>query len=169
MGTPGKKRRWTDEQLRDAVAKSRSVCQVFQHMGLRVGGGQHMTIKLRIKALGLDTSHFTGQGWNKGNVSGYLKPATLIALEQILVKNSPHKAGTSLKQRLIAGGLLENRCALCGLLPEWQGKRLVLRLDHINGIRNDHRLINLRLLCPNCDSQTPTFAGRNKGKADPVE
>lgn len=45
--------------------------------------------------------------------------------------------------------------------PEWQGKELVLVLDHINGIHSDNRLNNLRLLCPNCNSQTSTFAGRN--------
>jgi 5-methylcytosine-specific restriction endonuclease McrA len=50
---------------------------------------------------------------------------------------------------------------LCGQQPMWNGKQLVLILDHINGINNDNRLENLRLLCPNCNSQTPTFAGRN--------
>lgn len=161
-----KRRRWTDDQLREAVKKATSVYGVFRVMGLRVGGGQHMLIKQRIKALGLDTSHFTGQGWNRG----MKVPTTpVFSFEEILVRNSRYVSSPDLKRRLIKAGLLENRCAMCGLLPEWQGKPLVMRLDHINGIRNDHRLDNLRLLCPNCDSQTPTFAGRNKGKADPVE
>jgi len=42
---------------------------------------------------------------------------------------------------------------------------LVLTLDHINGVNDDHRLHNLRLLCPNCHSQTPTFGGKNTTKA----
>ena len=68
-----------------------------------------------------------------------------------------------LKKRLIKNGILENKCDICGLLPEWQEQKLVMVLDHINGIRNDNRKENLRLLCPNCNSQQSTFAGkRNK-------
>lgn len=54
---------------------------------------------------------------------------------------------------------------MCGLGNNWNGKPLVLILDHINGIYNDNRIENLRLLCPNCNSQTDTFAGRNCKKA----
>lgn len=163
---PGKKRRWSEEDLRDAVTEATSVYGVFRHMGLKVGGGQHMLIKQLIRSLGLDPSHFKGQAWNKGMK---FADRELIPLDDILVPRSTYSDNRQLKRRLIEAGLLDERCAICDLLPEWQGARLVLRLDHINGIRNDHRLQNLRLLCPNCDSQTPTFAGRNKGKADPVE
>ncbi|HZO94820.1 MAG TPA: HNH endonuclease signature motif containing protein [Candidatus Baltobacteraceae bacterium] len=69
----------------------------------------------------------------------------------------------TVKQHLFAAGLLENVCSVCGL-SEWQGKPLVIQLDHINGVRNDHRLENLRMLCPNCHSQTDTFAARNKAR-----
>ncbi len=166
----GRVRRWTDEQLRRAVSKAKSVSGVFRELGLRIGGGQHMLIKKRIRELGLDTSHFTGQGWNRKDAAGLLLRSRIrIPLEQILVKDSEYCSISTLKRRLVEAGLIENRCASCGLLPEWNGKPLVLRLDHINGVCNDHRLPNLRFLCPNCDSQTPTFAGRNKGKADPVE
>jgi predicted nucleic acid-binding Zn ribbon protein len=57
-----------------------------------------------------------------------------------------------------------NICSICGQLPEWLNKKLVMVLDHINGIKNDNRLVNLRLLCPNCNSQTATFSGRNVSK-----
>lgn len=66
-----------------------------------------------------------------------------------------------LKARLIREGVLPNVCAECGLGPQWNGLPLVLVLDHINGVNDDNRLENLRLLCPNCNSQTETFAGRN--------
>jgi hypothetical protein len=69
-----------------------------------------------------------------------------------------------LKKRLIRAGLLVNCCSVCGLRPEWQGQLLVMILDHINGDRSDNRIENLRLLCPNCNSQQPTFAGKNWGR-----
>jgi 5-methylcytosine-specific restriction endonuclease McrA len=65
------------------------------------------------------------------------------------------------KSRLITAGLLQPRCAECGITT-WRGKPLSLELDHINGDKHDNRLENLRLLCPNCHSQTVTYAGRNK-------
>jgi len=61
---------------------------------------------------------------------------------------------------------LINRCYICGI-NEWRGMPLVLRLDHINGVNDDYRLENLRLLCPNCDSQTDTYCGRNRVKKQP--
>jgi hypothetical protein len=68
----------------------------------------------------------------------------------------------TIKKRLLREGILEEVCVICGIGPEWQGKPLVLRLDHINGVSDDYRIENLRLLCPNCDSQTDTYCGRNK-------
>ena len=54
------------------------------------------------------------------------------------------------------------KCSICGQLPLWNDKPLVLILDHINGIANDWSISNFRLVCPNCDTQLPTFKGRNK-------
>ena len=67
----------------------------------------------------------------------------------------------TIKRRLLAAGVLQNRCDECGL-SEWRGKPISIQIDHINGVRHDHRLENLRMLCPNCHSQTETFASRNK-------
>jgi 5-methylcytosine-specific restriction endonuclease McrA len=82
-----------------------------------------------------------------------------IPTEQILVENSTYVWSHSLKKRLLKEGLLHYHCYICGLV-EWQGKRISLQLDHKNGIKTDCRLENLRLLCPNCHSQTETFAGK---------
>jgi hypothetical protein len=81
-------------------------------------------------------------------------------LEEYMIKNSSYSRGT-LKQRILKEGVIPYECLLCKQNNIWNEELLVLILDHINGINNDHRLENLRFLCPNCNSQTATFAGRN--------
>lgn len=83
-------------------------------------------------------------------------------LEDILVENSSYTNTKCLKEKLLKKKLLTNNCYECGIGSEWNGKPLSLQLDHKNGINNDNRLENLRLLCPNCHSQTPTFCGRHR-------
>ena len=75
------------------------------------------------------------------------------------------KCRTHVKERLLRAGLLENRCSRCGLL-EWLSQPLSMHIDHINGVKNDNRLENLRMLCPNCHSQTPTYGGRNNRRSN---
>lgn len=58
-----------------------------------------------------------------------------------------------------------NQCAICGMLNEWNGAELNFVLDHIDGDASNSSRENLRLVCPNCDSQLPTFKSRNKNSA----
>lgn len=67
---------------------------------------------------------------------------------------------THIKHRLLRAGLLQNRCSECGI-TEWLGEPLTVQIDHINGLNDDYRLENLRMLCPNCHSQTDTYGQRN--------
>jgi len=90
-----------------------------------------------------------------------------IPLEDILAGKYPNYYRCNLKSRMLKEGLLENICDECGVGPTWNGKPIVIELDHINGINDDHRKENLRMLCPNCHSQTKTFKGRNKNKYMP--
>ena len=75
--------------------------------------------------------------------------------ETVFVENGPFLHGPNLVKRLLALGW-SYECAICGI-SEWCEKPLVLHLDHINGVNNDNRRENLRLLCPNCHSQTDTY------------
>lgn len=129
---------------------------------MRPGGGTHDKVKSRIKELGLDATHFLGQGWLRGRIDPrprrYRK-----SLEQILVRDSTYLDNTRLKQQLIAQGIKAWACETCGI-EDWMDKPIVLHLDHINGDRRDNRLENLRLVCPNCHSQTETYCGRNVGR-----
>jgi 5-methylcytosine-specific restriction endonuclease McrA len=72
----------------------------------------------------------------------------------------PQTARSHLKRKLIEQKLLVEVCAICGIQPFWNSQKLVLHLDHINGSPKDNRLENLRLICPNCHSQTETYAGK---------
>jgi hypothetical protein len=80
-----------------------------------------------------------------------------------LVERSPIR-GTKLKERLYAVGLKERRCEMCGVGEDWNGTRMSLILDHINGVRDDNRLENLRIVCPNCNATLDTHCGRNAAK-----
>jgi hypothetical protein len=77
-----------------------------------------------------------------------------------MVENSTYSRGT-LKERLFASGLKQRACEECGQGETWRGRRIALVLDHINGISNDHRLENLRVVCPNCAAALDTHCGRN--------
>ncbi|HEY5531710.1 MAG TPA: hypothetical protein VIK22_06880, partial [Candidatus Anoxymicrobiaceae bacterium] len=108
----------------------------------------------------IDISHMKGQGWSKEEKLesfGWNR----IPLEEIMVKNSTYTNTHLLKMRLIAAGLKKPACEACGL-AWWNGKRISLELDHINGDRFDHRLENLRLLCPNVMLRPPVIGARTR-------
>jgi Zn finger protein HypA/HybF involved in hydrogenase expression len=146
------------EKLEEAVKNSFSFAQVLKNIGLAPKGGNYRILQRKIKELGLDISHFTGKGHLKGKTHNWSKK---IALEKILVEDSNYQS-FKLKNRLIKEGLIFNKCYECGLQNTWNGKAINLHLDHINGNNTDNRLENLRILCPNCHSQTDTYSGKNK-------
>ena len=150
-------RAYTPDQLKDAVAVSKSIRQTLLALGIRGEGGNYKTVRRDIETLGIDTTHFTGSGWRIGVTQPITPPRPL---GEVLVKDST--CSTSyVRKRLLRESLIEQRCQLCGI-SEWMGKSLTIELDHINGVHNDNRLENLRMLCPNCHSQTRTYRGRNR-------
>ena len=112
-------------------------------------------IKRRCEQLNISTEHFK-ISFNKNKKT---------SLEEILVENSTYKNTSRLKERLINEKYLEYKCACCGNIGEWQGKPLVLQLDHKNGNHQDNRIENLRLLCPNCHTQTETYGSKRGTKS----
>ena len=147
--------KFTDEQFQKIVESSNSISEIASSLGYKSkGGGVVKMIKDRIEKLSLDTSHT-----NPYSI-GSMKGKKYASDDEIFVENSTYVNNTSLKKKLLKMNVIEYKCAICGI-SEWLGNSLSLQLDHINGNNKDNRLENLRLLCPNCHSQTSTFSGRN--------
>lgn len=108
---------------------------------------------------------FASCTWYEAVRAGKIDPPDpRVPLAQLLV--SGHLAQRShLKRRMFEAGLKEDECEACGI-SEWEGRPLELHLHHVNGDGEDNRLENLRVLCPNCHSQTPNYGGRNRRGAD---
>ncbi|MFE2556898.1 HNH endonuclease signature motif containing protein [Streptomyces sp. NPDC059352] len=155
--------RWTREVLAQAVAASTNMCEVLRQLGVEVVGGQHTHISRRIKAYGIDTSHFTPSVRTE-NMRFNQRRRTA---EEILVENGSTHAqripGQRLRRAIQELGH-EERCALCGIEAMWLGDPLPLEVDHIDGNWRNNRIENLRLLCPNCHSTTDSYRGRGKGR-----
>ena len=96
---------------------------------------------------------------------GILKPKTTgkIPTDEILAGKHPQYQTNKLRLRLIKEGIKEEKCEMCGI-EDWLGKRLAFELDHIDGNSNNHLLENLRIVCPNCHSQTETYRAKNISK-----
>lgn len=147
--------KYTEVELKAAVEKSKSIRQVIIALKLNESGGTYTTLKKKFKEWNIDTSHFLGQGYLKGQI-----PQNSILLEDIL-SNRIYLKSSGLKKKLIKAGLLEYKCGNenCGI-SDWKEKPITLELDHIDGDKYNNRLENLKLLCPNCHSQTKTWRGR---------
>lgn len=153
-----KARSWTDEQLIAAVGSSFSVRQVILKLGLIPAGGNYTHVSERISDLNIRTEHFKGCGWNKGMRYHTNSRPTLRSLLVLGSKVQSYK----LKLRLYEEGLKKAECELCGWSQISPDGRIPLELDHINGNHKDNRLVNLRVLCPNCHSLQLTHRGKNK-------
>jgi hypothetical protein len=150
--------KYTKEMLEEAVHQCTNFAEVMRHFGLKPNGGHHTHLSRRIKALGIDTSHFTGRPRIAGG-SPVRKQWTTILTERPV--GSPRVKPHLLRRALIEAGRT-HLCGGCGMAPVWMGEDLTFHVDHIDGNPNDSRLDNVRFLCPNCHSQTPTWAGRRR-------
>jgi hypothetical protein len=152
--------KWTREILESVVSASTSVYDVLRRLGLDPVGGHHTNIHRRIKAYGLDTSHFQ-MPTRRGETMRSRTP------EALLVEQSAGHArripSDRLKRAMTTLGVPE-RCARCGTEPTWRGHPLPLEVDHIDGNWRNNRIENLRFLCPNCHSTTDSYRGRAKGR-----
>ena len=153
------RRKRTKEDYDYAAKESHSIAGMCRALGLQPHGGNYRIMHNAIEKHSIDTSHFTGQGWNIGLT---FKPFEEKPISEILVSDSSYQS-SKLKHRLLKEGIKIRVCECCGL-SEWQGLPIPLEVHHMNGNNRDNRLENLQILCPNCHALTNSYRGKNKKK-----
>ena len=147
----------SSDEFKKIVENNNTIKGVLFSLGFKnSSGAMHNKVKERVQRENIDTTHMIGRFSSKNGKR--------ISLADILIENSDYQNIGRLKKRLVSEKVLEYKCVKCNNNGEWMGSSLMLQLDHINGNKFDHRLVNLRFLCPNCHSQTETFGGKNTNK-----
>ena len=150
-----KLKKYSLEQLKEAIKSSNSMRQVLQKLNVKAAGGNYQTLKKAINFFQLDISHFTGQLWNKGKKTSLKRP-----LEDYLT-NTQTIQSYKLKNRLLRENVFPYECMCCGN-STWNKKPIPLELHHVDGNNHNNNLNNLQLLCPNCHAQTNNYRAKNK-------
>jgi hypothetical protein len=132
-----------DEKIIEACKTEPTMAKARAKVGIKFSTFKRIAVKL-----GVYNPNQSGKGTVKGK----------FTLEDFLSNKKPIKS-QYLKERLVKAGLKEWKCECCGI-SEWNGRSIVLELDHKDGNNKNNSLDNLQILCPNCHSQTPTFRGR---------
>jgi len=164
MGNPLHKR-YSKETIQQLANESICWTDLMKHMDIRFSGNNIQTVRKLIKHYKTDVSHFDARKAAAQNNSG------TRSYDDIFCENSTALRPT-VKSRILSLNLIPYKCSgpQCTITDTWNGQPIVLHLEHINGVGNDNRLDNLCFLCPNCHSQTSTYAGRNvQGKKRAVD
>ena len=146
-------------KLDEIVKNSKTQTECLHKLGLRAAGGNFNTLKKYLKKYNINVDHFNPDEVRIEKLNQSSKEKT-IQLDDILTEESSYNR-SRLKERLYESGIKKRNCELCGQGEEWMGKKMSLIIDHINGVWNDNRIENLRIVCPNCNATLPTHCGKN--------
>jgi hypothetical protein len=147
--------RYGEEEARRAISQSLTYTEALRRLGMRAAGGNFRTIRRYAEEIWrIPVDHFDPDAAR--NRALVRRP---LPLPLVLVEGSTY-CRTKLKRRLYDEGLKTRVCELCGQDEIWHNRRMALILDHINGVADDNRLENLRIVCPNCAATLETHCGR---------
>jgi hypothetical protein len=150
--------RFSRAELEEAVGNVTSIVSLMLRLGMNPRfGNSYQALSKRLVDLGIDTTHFTGSSWMKGTISNRRKSAKEILRGK---RSGGRKTPTYMLRRALVEVGVPCVCAECGRKPFWQGKPLVLQVDHRDGETLNDEQGNLRFLCPNCHSQTENYGNR---------
>lgn len=150
---------FSKDELELFVKESNCLSECLNKMEIRRIGRNFSNLNKVLLNYNIDISHFDPYRTRIEKLLKFNKTRE-IPIELFLTEDN-HCSRTSLKKRLYTCGLKNRNCELCGQGETWNGKKLSLILDHINGVFNDNRLENLRIVCPNCNATLDTHAGKN--------
>lgn len=158
--------RFSREFLAPIVAEETSVSKIVKRLGIRYSGGAYAAMKRLIQGYGIDTSHFVMRAGNfgvnhKGGFKRRIASEVLVFSESFRIERT-HR----IRRAMLEIGRTEE-CEECGLGKVWNGRPYKLQIDHKNGVKWDNRPENVRFMCHNCHSQTPTFGTKNRGRGRP--
>lgn len=140
------------------VQSAKSIGDVLQAFGLTNRGRNHFTARKRIENLGLSTKHFDQ---NAARNNKRFKHSLSVFTQGV------RRSTGVIRRAFLRHGGRKHECSICGQLPMWNNLPLVLQVDHIDGNCKNNSLSNLRWVCPNCHTQTATYAGKKRKNAHP--
>ena len=138
---------YNNDELNEVIKEARNIKHIIDI--LKIHRSYHNKIKQYINDNNININHFN------------LKSEENVSISTKLIIGDKQVSSKSIKQYLISNNIVKNECSICKIPPLWNNSPLTLQLDHINGNHYDNRVGNLRLICPNCHSQTETYTGRN--------
>lgn len=141
------------EDLKFIIDSSKSMADAARKLNIN-----YKAFRKKTKNLGLFVPNQSRKGVKR---ECYENNKNRFLLDDILDGKHPFYGSSKLRIRLISSGIKEDMCESCGLVY-WKGEKISLHLDHIDGDHTNHKLNNLRILCPNCHSQTDTYCAKNK-------
>ena len=156
------KNKYEKIELEKLINESFTLSEVLMKLKIRSAGGNFKSLNKYIKFHNINIDHFNANTVRIQKLKAMTENKK-IALVDVLITDSSYSR-KNLKQRLYKEGLKEHKCELCGQNEIWLGKKMSLILDHINGVWNDNRIENLRIICPNCNATLDTHCGKNLTK-----